>query len=68
MTETDWLACVDPETMLRFLLGKTSNRKLRLFACACFRSHSLNGPSDKIVTIGELQADGLASQADVQGG
>src|SRR5262245_6634951 len=37
MTEAEWLACTDPEQMLRFVYGRVSNRKLRLFACACSR-------------------------------
>src|SRR5262249_38698799 len=51
MTRREWLACTDPNPMLRFLLGtdsprvqdveafpacKGSHRKLRLFACACY--------------------------------
>lgn len=35
MTEAEWLACEDPGGMLEFLRGKASNRKLRLFGCAC---------------------------------
>ncbi len=37
MFEARWVICEDPEEMLRYLLGKTCDRKLRLFACACVR-------------------------------
>ncbi len=51
MNEKQWLSCSSPEPMIRFLLGtdeprvidieafphcRTSDRKFRLFACACF--------------------------------
>ena len=34
MTEQEWLACIKPAAMLRFLKGKASERKLRLSAVA----------------------------------
>jgi hypothetical protein len=34
MTEEKWLTATDPATMLKFLKGKASERKLQLFACA----------------------------------
>lgn len=38
MTETDWLGSGDPAPMLRYLRERqTSERKLRLLACACCR-------------------------------
>jgi hypothetical protein len=38
MTEDEWLAGEDPSQNLDFLKGKASDRKHRLFACACCRS------------------------------
>src|SRR5437899_791620 len=37
MTEAEWLACIDPAKMLDFLESKTSERRLRLYACALDR-------------------------------
>ena len=37
MTEEEWLECPDPTTMFRNFGAKFSDRKLRLFCCACCR-------------------------------
>lgn len=37
MFEARWFNCTEPEMMLRYMLGKTGDRKFRLFACACVR-------------------------------
>jgi hypothetical protein len=37
MTEADWLQSCDPQAMLAFLGDPASERKLRLFTCACCR-------------------------------
>lgn len=37
MTEQEWLTSGAPLTMLQFLEGRATDRKLRLFACACGR-------------------------------
>ena len=38
MTEGEWLECTDPTPMLEFLRERASERKLRLFSCACCRT------------------------------
>jgi hypothetical protein len=66
MTEAEWLACTDPTPMLEFLRGKASDRKLRLFACACARRVWLRWEAaTKVphsVEVSEQFADGEVSQ------
>jgi hypothetical protein len=84
MTESEWLACKDPKRMLRFLLGtdhprvqdvesfpdcKGSDRKMRLFACACYWRvrHLLPNPLAQTAVEGaERFADGMAQEEELQ--
>jgi hypothetical protein len=63
VTEVEWLARTDPETLLEHLKGKASERKLRLFACACVRrvGHLLGARSHNAVDVLERFVDGSAS-------
>src|SRR5262245_61061836 len=68
MTEAEWLACTDPMPMLEFLRRKASDRKLRLFACACCRhiwSH-LGDDSRRAIDAAELFADDRISKQELQ--
>jgi hypothetical protein len=67
MREQEWPACTDPETMLEYLRGKASNRKNRLFACACGWQllQSLTQTdvrSRQALEVGERFADGLSTE------
>jgi hypothetical protein len=67
-TDADWLACTDPTPMVNFLRGKASDRKLRLFLCACCRSvwHLLHKRVRKGVTITECFVDGTATASKLE--
>jgi hypothetical protein len=70
MTEAEWLECADPEPMLEFLRGKESDRKLRLFACACCRrlwTMMVDGSrSCAAVEAAERFADGSCSEGELR--
>ena len=65
MTEAEWSACKDPDKMLDFLHlnGCRSDRKFRLFGCACCRRvwGMLTQQSRSAVEALELHADGQAT-------
>lgn len=65
MTEEEWLRCTNPLPMLDSLGGNSSDRKFRLFACACVRSvwHLLpDERSRKAVEAAERYADAMADR------
>jgi hypothetical protein len=68
VTESDWASCAEPQKMLDFVRegGRASDRKLRLFACACFRrvAHLL---ADEALRRAVDVAEGFAEGKD-QGG
>jgi hypothetical protein len=68
MTEAEWLACTDPKPMLEFMRGNASERKLRLFACACCRHYwhvPENERSREAVQVAERFGDGQATIDDL---
>jgi hypothetical protein len=68
MTEAEWLACTDPEAMLEFLRGRSSERKLRLFAAACCRRiwHLLDEEEYRAaLEVAERFVEGQASLSDL---
>lgn len=66
--EEKWLRGNRPYLMLRLLPGRPSERKLRLFACACVRQvwHLLREPrSRRAVEMAERYADGQTDAAQL---
>jgi hypothetical protein len=64
MTEAEWAGCAEPGPMLAFLRGRASDRKLRLFACACCRTVQgfiPVGPCREAVEVALRYADGQAT-------
>jgi hypothetical protein len=74
MTEVDWLACDEPEPMLRHLRAAgfpqrdAGRRKLRLFGCACVRRkwrRATDPRSRALVVVAERYADGQAGTSQL---
>jgi hypothetical protein len=64
VTEGQWLAETYPPAMVKFLGGAASDRKLRLYACACARrtwGESPDARSRAAVETAERFADGRAT-------
>lgn len=69
MNELDWIVGADPEGMLAYLDGKTTDRKLRLAACAFVRHRwsLIHYPMPRAaVELAERLAEGRAAAADVE--
>src|SRR4051794_26690671 len=67
MTEPDWLTTEDVATMLAFLNGKVSERKLRLFAVACCWAVADRLPDEpylRAVETAEMFAEGRMSRQE----
>jgi hypothetical protein len=65
MTESEWLACEDPQAILLFIGGSSKLRQLRLAACACCRriwSRMDRRESRRIVELVQCVADGRVSE------
>jgi hypothetical protein len=64
LTESEWWECAKPGPMLAFVRGRASDRKLRLFACACCQSVRRFipvGPCRDAVEVSLRYADGEAT-------
>ena len=68
MTEQEWLQANDPMPMLLYLRGKTSDRKPRLFTCACCRQLDPALSDETVrhaVEVTERWVDGNVCQEEV---
>jgi hypothetical protein len=70
MTEAEWLACNEPQRMLKRLGVKPPDRKLLLWQVACCRRAwgLLPAAARAYVEVCERLADGRAGEADVAAG
>jgi hypothetical protein len=65
--ERNWQTCVQALSMLQFLHGKASERKLRLFACACGRKSRIwrKFSNRRAAEVAARFADGQATAAEL---
>jgi hypothetical protein len=70
MTESEWLTCdTKPAKMLSFVTRRTSDRKLRLYMCACARflwSTHWEASGLKAVEAAEAHADGMLGTEEME--
>jgi hypothetical protein len=68
MTEAEWFNCNDCSTLLQYAWDKVSHRKLRLFACACYRQLKAESPEGGgyLLGVAERFAEGLANAEELQ--
>jgi hypothetical protein len=66
MTEAEWLACDDPTLMTEVVLGRASDRRLRLVACGCCREKwwRFSDQQLELVEAAERYADGILDEAE----
>lgn len=68
MTEERWLACLTARPLLNHIRDGASDRKLRLFACACCRTWPhimVHDHLTALVSVMEQFADGIELQRDL---
>lgn len=68
MANTHWLECADPRPMLKLLQLRVSDRKIRLFACACCRRvwDFISPPARRAVEVAEGFADGTVKEKHLE--
>lgn len=68
MTEQEWMDGIDPQEMLDFMDGKTSQRKIELYTSGCYRTvwHLLpDERSRRLTDVRDRFFDGLATEAEL---
>jgi hypothetical protein len=68
MTEAEWFDCNDCSRLLQYTWDKVSQRKLRLFACACCRQMKAELPEGcgYVLQVAERFAESLASTEELE--